>query len=292
MGVLMELIMEGRSLLYNIYMMLAQGYVILSTTAAICFIGNLLPLYQPPTFDTVQILWMIFIILPLLTIPQIFSEIKSDMMKTMIAPKNVIKEKSYEFFIRILGYRVLLISGGCLWMYVRLYIFMIYLILEKDVQTPKNSLIWWKICTSDYYNNDDYSTTLSRSRYFEVVCVSRDLMLSFLVFVLLVQSVGLLYRTETIIESNPLRNIVWCLSVLLILVLQLLYLSFHKVFDGDPLDIKNVPWDIWAWFISFPIIVLLFGEYLKLKDKKIFYRNMRFMRLEFNTRLGTYSPVI
>jgi len=119
---------------------------------------------------------------------------------------------------------------------------------------------------------------------------ARDLTVSALVLCLTIQSAGFMYRTQSLQQEVPTRNVLWVTSCLLLLLVQIFYLVFRGLSRGSLDMLQSVEWDTWLVITVMPWINLLVGEYVKRQDKRIFDRFVLFLRLEFNTRLGTHSP--
>lgn len=99
-----------------------------------------------------------------------------------------------------------------------------------------------------------------------------------------------MYRTQPLRQEMPTRNCRWLVSVGLLLIFQTLYLIFRALPRESLLLLGYIQWDVWVVMAVAPFLALLIGESVKKLDKKIFDRFVLFLRLEFNTRLGTHSP--
>eukprot|EP00536_Pseudo-nitzschia_multiseries_P013726 jgi/Psemu1/327288/estExt_fgenesh1_pg.C_6050003 len=122
--------------------------------------------------------------------------------------------------------------------------------------------------------------------------VSRDVAVSLslaeLALLTVVTSATFVYRTIPIWEEPPWRrNNLWAVSVLIALVIIALYLLLsigHGIFSSLP----------WYYFVlaycAMPLICILWNEYLKRSEKSVLDRAEKLRRLQFETRLGMWSP--
>lgn len=103
-----------------------------------------------------------------------------------------------------------------------------------------------------------------------------------------VASTSFVYRTVPIWEEPPWsRNHLWAVSVFLALVVIAIYLLLN-IERGM---LSSLPWyyHFLAFFIM-PSLCLLWDEYLKRPEKRVLDRAEKLRRLQFETRLGMWSP--
>ena len=144
---------------------------------------------------------------------------------------------------------------------------------------------WWKVIRSKVMYSSALSPPILAS-----LDQARDLTVTALVLFLTIQSAGFMYRTQSLKQELPTRNLLWIASCVLLLVLQALYLVFRGLSRESLHMLAHVEWDTWVVITVMPWLGLLLGEYVKRQDKRIYDRFVQFLRLEFNTRLGTHSP--
>lgn len=114
------------------------------------------------------------------------------------------------------------------------------------------------------------------------------LSLAELALLTVVTSASFVYRTIPIWEEPPWRrNHLWAISVLFAFMVIAIYLYLH-VERGT---FSSLPWyyHFLAFFVM-PVICLLWDEYLKKPEKKVLDRAEKLRRLQFETRLGMWSP--
>mmetsp|Transcript_20940 Transcript_20940/g.23211 ORF Transcript_20940/g.23211 Transcript_20940/m.23211 type:complete len:1321 (-) Transcript_20940:439-4401(-) len=122
--------------------------------------------------------------------------------------------------------------------------------------------------------------------------VARDsavaLSLAELALLTVVTSSTFVYRTLPVSEDPPWRrNHVWASSVLVAFIAIALYI-FLNIERGT---FSSLPWYffILAFFVM-PFLCMFWNEYLKRHEKRVLDRAEKLRRLQFETRLGMWSP--
>jgi hypothetical protein len=113
--------------------------------------------------------------------------------------------------------------------------------------------------------------------------------IAFVQFVLciIVSSGGFVCRSNSLAEQNPLRyNHVWIFSVWLVIVLLVLYAAM-TISDGSA---SALPWYYFLLAAMTPFLCLLCVEICKHPEIKLQRRAEKLRRLQFETRLGAWSP--
>jgi magnesium-transporting ATPase (P-type) len=114
---------------------------------------------------------------------------------------------------------------------------------------------------------------------------SSNLMLSELTLCVIAQSISFLFGNDPI--SNPMRkNFVWTIVSLSCVAIVMLHLNF--VLPAGCL--QALPWYFYLIALAFPLISLAFCEVVKKKNKHFEQRSEKLRRLQFETRLGMWSP--
>ena len=103
------------------------------------------------------------------------------------------------------------------------------------------------------------------------------------------QSAGFLYRTDSMLAMPPWHNKFWLGGALVAVVLQAV-LSAVQLFEHAPSVLEWVPWELWLVVALWPLLSAAIGEKVKASDAEMYERDMKFLQLDFNTRLGMYSP--
>ncbi|KAJ3365061.1 hypothetical protein GGF32_000241 [Allomyces javanicus] len=95
------------------------------------------------------------------------------------------------------------------------------------------------------------------------------------------------HRTVPVWSYNPLANRWWCVTVVVVVAVQVGVL----LGIAGPALLADLPWHFWVvLFGSLPVQVGV-HEWVKHRDHRQWLRFQKRSKLEFNTRLGMHSPV-
>jgi hypothetical protein len=115
-----------------------------------------------------------------------------------------------------------------------------------------------------------------------------------LVLTLSVQSVGYAYRTQSLHQSlrstSLLANRWWLSGAITAIVVQGLHSIVRAGLINGRGGISWVPLELWSLILVWPLLNLVIGEIVKADDARTHERYLKFLQLEFSTRLGMYSP--
>jgi magnesium-transporting ATPase (P-type) len=104
---------------------------------------------------------------------------------------------------------------------------------------------------------------------------------------LVVSSAGFVHRTLPLRAEPPWRrNIMWVCAVMVAILIIALYLGLKL--EDDSFFI--FPWYFYIVACALPFLVLAWVEYLKRTEKAVLDRAEKLRRLQFETRLGMWSP--
>lgn len=113
------------------------------------------------------------------------------------------------------------------------------------------------------------------------------IMLASLVICTIISSASYIFRNELITSEPPWkRNHIWFGTVLLSLTLVIMYMIL--VLETGTMSCLS--WLTYVLFILFPLICLYCCEIMKKREQKIERRAAKMRRLQFETRLGMWSP--
>ena len=113
------------------------------------------------------------------------------------------------------------------------------------------------------------------------------IMLSSLVICTIMSSASYIFRNELITSEPPWkRNHLWFGTVLLSLTLVILYMAV--VLERGTMS--GLSWLTYVLFVLFPFLCLYCCETMKKREQKIEKRAAKMRRLQFETRLGMWSP--
>ncbi|KAJ1549648.1 hypothetical protein HK405_006518 [Cladochytrium tenue] len=266
---LTQLIREARTLVENT----RQGFIFhitaqlaLSSLVILSFILTL-----PLTLAGYQLLWLVWVILPVQTAPFLFTPHDPQVMTYMPAKNN-----AHFKDLRKLTMHVILRLGPAVLSTLIIFIWSQTLSLNLDL--PQ----YFKQCNRSPaqlgHNEDSWPLLFSQNMA----------MLEF-VLCLVPLSASLLHRTIFILESSPLRNASWLCGSLLSVGLQLAF-NFVSL-RGSSVTWSSVPFYFYIVMAALPAIQPPVHELVKLDDKKSWLRFQKFSKLQFNTKLGMHSPL-
>ncbi|GLE02340.1 hypothetical protein PINS_up011178 [Pythium insidiosum] len=113
---------------------------------------------------------------------------------------------------------------------------------------------------------------------------------------IIASSTSYLHRCESVVSASPLRNRIWVGTATALLVAHVLVSASRAGFvgvDGHALGafvVDVVPWPLWTLLLLWPGVTLAVDEVVKRHDRFHMTRFYRFLRMQFDTRLGMWSP--
>lgn len=134
------------------------------------------------------------------------------------------------------------------------------------------------------------SSELRNINYYDALRVAQNTTLSCLIICLIAWSFPFLQQYDPL-KNNIRRytNVIWLFSVLLVILLQITFMLAM-------INISIVQFFIWNSYlllggIIYAFILMVMEFYLKKRFRDWYRKEQQFMSLEFNTKLGMYSPV-
>jgi magnesium-transporting ATPase (P-type) len=113
------------------------------------------------------------------------------------------------------------------------------------------------------------------------------LSLAELMFCTIITSASFVYRTLPIWEEAPWkRNHLWVVSVFTGIIVVIVYLILTLETGSSSL----LPWYYYCLAVVMPILCLFWDETLKRVERNVLERAEKLRRLQFETRLGMWSP--
>ena len=290
---LMDLLQEGRRLLACLYQMVALAVVVL-TTAALIFVAlrAIIPFPVVPTFSLADVLWLIYVVLPLLLLPLLWTPADLAVVARCarkdgeLAPPRRARENRRRA-LQYLALRCVPTLASCV--YVQCRGAADLLLDVPDVLAacglPDNAR--WRILQCHSIPRADIG-----GRALAAITLAKDLTLTAFVLAAVVHSASFLHRTASLRRESPFKHPVWPWSALLLLLLQTAHLVLRAAARFNGLAaLAALDWDVWTMMMLAPWAVLVIGEGVaKPLDMLAVNREARFRRLAFDTRLGTHSP--
>jgi hypothetical protein len=250
------------------------------------FISTLTALVSVPLIPGTAVLLYNIVIVPIITLSIAFT-VCDDKCMTIVPPKNdgsitfgkgERRRMTENFLLKAIvpalaSYIAYLISFGSI-------------AIEFDFEIISN------LCNLDSSLNNswiDVTTCRALEDYVGAASLpASSLMVTELVLCMIVQSISFLSGNAPVMIINPFKkNIVWvCMSLLSITIL-----IFHLIAVLDDGILDAIPW--YFYFLTcliFPSLCLLVAELVKKRAKKFEERAEMLRRLQFETKLGMWSP--
>ncbi|PKK76448.1 calcium ATPase [Rhizophagus irregularis] len=230
-------------------------------------------LFLPPAFTGYQILWVTWIISPILAFSFLFNPHEPDTMTTMTV-KNIEHLKDFKRFVLYWFLRFILPILTCLLVFLGcLY----YLDDNRD-----SNLIF------GFHEKNTWLRWTNKQQW--IVIYSQNCTLFIFVWYMIILSSTFIHRTLSLKRFIPFKNRVWIFAIIISLLLQIIFTTISLVLG--PLSLlKNLPYYIYLIGFLSPILFIPIQELVKMHDKKEYNRFQKRSKLEFNTKLGMHSPV-
>ncbi|KAF9330506.1 hypothetical protein BG006_006536 [Podila minutissima] len=268
---LTQVVREARRLLNSqrqgaVFMIASLMSISLLMLVSYCFL-------LPEAMTGYHILWLMWIIIPLLILSFFFSPHEPDTM-TMMPSKNMSPLRDLPRFIFYFLARFILPIAMCV--FVFLYCLQIY-----DGQEG------WKFIFNSFGAGTPWLEWASNEQW--ALLYAQNYTLVVWVWYMVCMSGTFMSRTLSVRAFAPWRNRVWIGACAACLVLQFVFCVI-SLFRG-PYRVQDLPW--WLFVVSFlwPVVFLPVQELVKARDLKECVRAQKLAKLEFNTKLGMHSPL-
>ncbi|KAF9179828.1 hypothetical protein BGZ50_006662 [Haplosporangium sp. Z 11] len=246
---LTQVVREARRLLNSqrqgiVFMIASLMSISLLLLVTYCFL-------LPPVLAGYHILWVMWVIVPILTLSFFFSPHEPDTM-TMMPSKNMSPlrdlKRSLQLYDGQEGYHFLFNSFG----------------------NGKTWLSW---------TEGEQWALLYAQNYTLVIWV----------WYMVWMSSTFMSRALSVSTFKPWKNRVWIGACVTCLVFQFAF-CIISLFRG-PHRVQNIPWWLFVVSFLWPIVFLPIQEIVKARDLKECVRAQKLAKLEFNTKLGMHSPL-
>lgn len=244
----------------------------------------------PPPLTGIQLLWLICVIVPLLSLSLIGTPANSGLMKMITGKrkKNNLNKKEFVYpfvkqFIPTFGLNAVFVV-----------IFVLPWLLFSfctNANLPNLECHWLFGARniSEYWHG--WCGQLKGGFY-----MAQDLVLLYITLTFIMLSVSFVYRTQLLWKKSPFHNKPWCVCVIVSFILQLIYtvcsLSYWKnERSAAGVSIKHVSPYLYAVCVVWLFALVAINEVLKRKYIRAYVRFQKRERLKFDTKLGMNSPV-
>ncbi|KAG0183213.1 hypothetical protein DFQ29_008573 [Apophysomyces sp. BC1021] len=225
----------------------------------------------PPLLSGYQILWVMWIIIPILSVSMLFSP-HDDNIMLMMPGKNIEHLTDLWRFLSYFALRFLLCIAMCIAIYI---LTLVYLMDVKVIELFGS------------YGSHGWLHWSAEEQW--AVLYAQNFMLIVFVWYLAWMSCSFLHRTSSLIEFVPFRNKVWVAAFFVSISLQFCFCAVSLSHGSLPL--VKIPWFIYFLGFIWPIVLVPMQELVKMHDNKEFSRFQKRSKLEFSTKLGMHSPL-
>ncbi|KAJ3415516.1 hypothetical protein HDV05_004718 [Chytridiales sp. JEL 0842] len=229
-------------------------------------------LLLPPILTGYQVLWVLWVVLPIQAAPFLFTPHDPDVMKLMPV-KNSEHLKNKWRFAAYYAARFSVPIVGCLAVFI---------------------LTLWNLTSRDGIRNifGFFGAVswlqMTKEESWALLLAQNVMLFTYILFMVPISST-FLYRTRSFIAIPPWKNKLWVYTSLLSVGLQV---SFSAVsLRGCPYYLSDLPWYIYFVAAFVVAIIIPIQELVKAHDRKEWDRFQKFAKLQFNTKLGMHSPL-
>ncbi|KAJ1664073.1 hypothetical protein EV178_004444 [Coemansia sp. RSA 1646] len=268
---LMQVISEARRLVGCVQ----QTAIFLACTclalAGVNFVAALCLL--PPVLPGYMVLWILWVVAPLLGITLLFAPHDENIMSTMPLRNHAHMSDLPRFSVYA---AIRMLPPVALTLVV--YVTALAKLLDGSPEVGHLSSVlgrkdWLLLSPRDQWAVLAAQTYAMVAFAFHCACVSSTLM----------------FRTRTWLEFVPVRNVAWVVGSAVSLVLTFALAALLLAF-GDA-AVAHVRWYTYVLAFAGPVVLLPLQDLCKLHDKKKWTRLQKLAKLEFKTKLGLHSPL-
>ncbi|KAG0245602.1 hypothetical protein BGX31_006961 [Mortierella sp. GBA43] len=268
---LTQVIREARRLLNSqrqgvVFMIASFMSISLLLLVSYCFL-------LPPALTGYHILWLMWIIVPLLILSFFFSPHEPNTM-TMMPSKNTSPLKDLPRHIVYFLARFILPIGMCV--FVFLYVLQVY-----DGQEGYHFLF------NSFGNGRPWMSWTDEEQW--ALLYAQNITMVVWVWYMIWMSSTFMSRTLSMRVFMPWKNKVWIGACVVSLVLQIAFCNISLV--RGQFQIQDLEWWIIVLAFLWPLVFLPVQEVVKARDLKECARAQKLAKLEFNTKLGMHSPL-
>lgn len=230
----------------------------------------------PPILNGYQVLWLSWVIVPLLSMSLLASK-RSPVLMRQIAPKNQDHIKACSRFVMYFLVRVMPLG----------LIYVLFTLALLHRQHPSDEPSVW----DHYYWGPNSGSVLADSEPWQDRLLAAQ-NAGLVVFVVLLAGLSMFFanRTIGIRRVNPFRNPAWIAACLSSCALQASFCAVSLSSTGAFLDVTNSSWYLVLGAVVLAVPVFVLNELAKHHDRRKCEHATQRARLEFETVLGMHSP--
>jgi hypothetical protein len=292
---LIELIRLGRCMLTNFHQMIAFIFVSQLFLATLILATYIVPFPSVPQLSCGSIFWFLWVLVPALSLSMLASPEEKDVMKRTPRKNEAISLGDSDSDMPRLAWYFVLRHVPSVVVAILIYESIFGFSLEANRATLDESHRSYRWIDFVLHS----SITQERPRPTPVVAAmdrAEAAMIFFVGISVIVSSTSYLYRCESIFAASPLRNRIWTATASVLVGVQLVVsvgCAGLTGRDGMTLSVfvvHVVPWYYWCGLLSWPVVTLVVDEVVKSHDRHHLTRYYKFLRMQFDTRLGMWSP--
>ncbi|KAI9922405.1 hypothetical protein PsorP6_001536 [Peronosclerospora sorghi] len=295
---LIELIRLGRQMLTNFYQLNTFIFVSQLFIATIILVSYAVPFPHVPQLSCSSIFWLLWVFIPALSLSMLASASETDIMKN--TPRKNEEFDMEENMPRLVAYFLGRHVPSVL-LAIAVFECLLGFSLQASSNFNPNAFAierFNKFGWMDFVFNDELVTV--RPRPAAVVAAldraEAGMLLSIGIYIV-TSSCGYLYRCESAFKSSPIRNIMWVTVASILMCLQFILSMLRAgIVGADGVTLwyfvsQSVPLAFWATTLGlWPLVIFCVDELIKMHDKRHLSRYNKFLRMQFDTRLGMWSP--
>ncbi|ETV72849.1 hypothetical protein H257_12204 [Aphanomyces astaci] len=290
--VVVDLIRLGRHMLTNFIQLVHYIFVMQLYVATVVCLSYVLPFPEVASLGCMSILWLLWIVVPALSLSLLSSPPDRHIM-TRTPRKNEASAWTDDATRLCMYFLVRYVPSAIFVNIVFQVIFGLSLQFAAEAASLNPSHeSWW------YFANK--GPLLFVHPRPPVIMAALDRAEAFLLLAMgwfcIFSSISHCYRSYSIFSESPFRNHPWMLTCVVCVVLQI-GVSVWRAGglvggDGLALDafVRFIPGYVWLALGVWPILVVLVDELAKQHDHRLLIRYYKFLRMQFDTRLGMWSP--
>jgi len=265
----------------NCFLFLFSSHVMLS----LLMLSSSLFLLPPP-LSGIQLLWLICIVLPIISISLIGTPVEKGLMKLLTGKR--MKTNRKELIVSFVYQFLPTFGSSILFIVLVLQPWLLYTTCQQT------SLTCHWLLGNRNSSSSDWNGWIDELKggYYMV----QDLILFYVTCTLVIISMSFVHQKKLLWKRNPFTNKPWVLCVFLCLLLQLLHTLTSLYYWSDLRSELSINLSIYSpamyslSILSLVVLVLL-SEVVKRHNIRKYIRFQKRERLKFNTKLGMNSPV-
>ncbi|KAI9998101.1 hypothetical protein PInf_002435 [Phytophthora infestans] len=294
---LIELIRLGRRMLTNFHQMKTFMFVSQLFIATIILASHAIPFPHVPQLSCASVFWLLWILVPALGLSMLASASEKGIMKK--TPRKNEEFDTEEDLPRLVAYFVGRHVPSVLLSIAVFECLLGFSLQASNAADPSafgenfREYRW-----TDFVLDSELVTMMPRPAVVSAAVDRAEAGMLLLIGVCIVtSSCGYLYRCESMFELSPFRNVMWVATACLLLCFQFaLSMLRAGIVGADGVTLwhfvsQSVPCTFWGVTLGvWPLAILGVDEAVKTHDRRHLVRYNKFLRMQFDTRLGMWSP--